>query len=161
LPWDLELDYEQAKKIIASRLMELRGKRGVRARKATAYCAVLLAQLGNGSRVSGAVDAHTRQPIWFGVSLTRTTGNALMFLRRLRWRCLGDPVILTDRDPWYRDAILRVGFPNRVHQTFGLRSPMERFFGYLKDRTKAFYNNINPKKTLFAPLVGFLELFMH
>jgi len=48
-----------------------------------------------------------------------------------------------------------------VHQTFGLRSSAERFFGYLKHRTRAFYNNINPKKTLFAPLVDFLELFMH
>jgi hypothetical protein len=34
------------------------------------------------------VDAYTRQPIWFGVSLTRTTENALRFLRRLRGRCL-------------------------------------------------------------------------
>ena len=38
---------------------------------------------------------------------------------------------------------------------------VERFFGYLKDRTRVFYNNINPKKTLFTPLLGFLELFMH
>ena len=36
---------------------------------------------------------------------------------------------------------------------------VERFFGYLKDRTRTFYNNINPKKTLFMPLVDFLELF--
>ena len=44
-----------------------------------------------------------------------------------------------------------------MHQTFGVRSSVERFFGYLKDRTRVFYNNINPKKTLFAPLVNFLE----
>jgi 2-iminobutanoate/2-iminopropanoate deaminase len=43
-----------------------------------------------------------------------------------------------------------------VYQTFGLRSSVERFFGYLKDRTRAFYNNINPRKTLFMPLVDFL-----
>jgi len=107
-----------------------------------------------------AVDAYTRQPIWFGVSLTRTTGNALRFLRRLRGRCLGDPVILTDRCPRYREAVSRAGFRNHVHQTFGLRSSVERFFGYLKDRTRVFCNNVNPKKTLFAPLVDFLELFM-
>jgi len=107
------------------------------------------------------VDAVTRQPIWFGVSLTRTTQNALRFLRRLRKRCLGDPVILTDRGPWYRDAVSRAGFRNHVHQTFGLRSSVERFFGYLKDRTRVFYNNINPKKTPFTPLLDFLELFMH
>ncbi len=67
-------------------------------------------------------------------------------------------MILTDRGPWYRDAVIRAGFQNHVHQTFGLRSSVERFFGYLKDRTRVFYNN--PRKTLFAPLVGFLELFM-
>jgi hypothetical protein len=33
---------------------------------------------------------------------------------------------------------------------------VERFFGYLKDRTRVFYNDINPKKTLFTPLVDFL-----
>jgi hypothetical protein len=83
----------------------------------------------------------------------RTTENALRFLRRLRGRCLGDPVILTDRGPWYRDSVIRAGFQSHVHQTFGLRSSVERFFGYLKDRTRVFYNNINPKKALFTPLV--------
>ena len=46
------------------------------------------------------VDAVTRQPIWLGVSLTRTTANVLRFLRRLRGGGAytgGDPVILTDR----------------------------------------------------------------
>ena len=108
-----------------------------------------------------AVDAYTRRPIWFGVSLTRTTQNALRFLRRLRRRCLGDPVILTDRGPWYREAVTRAGFRNHVYQTFGLRSSVERFFGYLKDRTRVFYNNINQKKALFTALVDFLELFVH
>jgi len=107
--------------------------------------------------VWAAVDAETRQPIWFGVSLTRTTANALRFLQRLRRRCLGNPVILTDRGPWYRDSVVRAGFQNHVYQTFGLRSSVERFFGYLKDRTRAFYNNVNPKKTLFTPLVDFLR----
>jgi len=75
--------------------------------------------------------------------------------------CVGDPVILTDRGPRYRDAVTRAGFQNHIHQTFGLRSSVERFFGYLKHRTRAFYNNINPKKTLLTPLVDFLELFVH
>jgi transposase-like protein len=47
------------------------------------------------------------------------------FLRRLRKRCLGNPVILTDRGPWYRDSVVRAGFQNHVHQTFGLRSSVE------------------------------------
>ncbi|PSN87434.1 hypothetical protein B9Q03_10570 [Candidatus Marsarchaeota G2 archaeon OSP_D] len=46
------------------------------------------------------VDTCTRKPISFGVSLTRTTQNALRFLHRLRKRRLGNPVILTDRESW-------------------------------------------------------------
>jgi len=38
---------------------------------------------------------------------------------------------------------------------------VERFFGYLKDRSRVFYNNINQKKALFTALVDFLELFVH
>jgi len=53
------------------------------------------------------------------------------------------------------------GFQNHAYQTFGLRSSVERFFGYPKDRTRTFYNNINPRKTLFMLLVDFLELFVH
>ena len=67
-----------------------------------------------------AVDAYTRQPIWFGVSLTRTTENALRFLRRLRKRCLGDPVILTDRDHGIvKRSPARAGFRNHVHRPLG------------------------------------------
>jgi len=33
-------------------------------------------------------------------------------------------------------------------------------FGYLKDRTRVFYN-INLKKTFFEPILGFLKLFVH
>ena len=90
----------------------------------------------------------------------KTSENALRFLRRLRTRCLDDPVIPTDRGSWYREAVIRAGFHNHIHQTFGLRSSVERFFGNLKDRTRVFYNNVNPKKTLFGPLVGFLELLV-
>jgi len=57
--------------------------------------------------------------------------------------------------------VSRAGFRNHVHQTFGLRSSVELFFGYLKDRTRVFYNNINQKKTIFTPLLDFLELFVH
>jgi len=33
------------------------------------------------------------------------------------------------------------------YQRFGLRNAVERFFGYLKQRTRRFYNNINTWKT--------------
>jgi transposase-like protein len=74
---------------------------------------------------------------------------------------VGDPVIYPDRGPWYREAVTRAGFRNHVYQSFGLRSSVESSFGYLKGRTRFFYYDINPRRTLFAPLADFLELFMH
>ena len=52
------------------------------------------------------MDAYTRQPIWFGVSLTRTTANALRFLQRLRRRCRGNQDIFTDGGPWWRYSVV-------------------------------------------------------
>ena len=39
-------------------------------------------------------------------------------------------------------ALDRLGLEYR-YQRFGLRNIVERFFGYLKERTRRFYNNIN------------------
>jgi transposase-like protein len=33
------------------------------------------------------------------------------------------------------------------YQRFGIRNAVERFFGYIKQRTRRFYNNINSWKT--------------
>ncbi len=90
-----------------------------------------------------------------------TAENALRSLRGLK-RCPSDPVILTGRGPRYRGALPSgTGLPQPRAEAFGLRSRVERFFGFLEDRTRVFYNNINPKKTLFVPHVSFLELFTH
>jgi hypothetical protein len=60
---------------------------------------------------------------------------------------VGDPVILTDRGPWYREAVTRAGFRGHVHRRLGCVALLvERFFGYLKDRSRVFYNNTNPKE---------------
>jgi transposase-like protein len=50
--------------------------------------------------------------------------------------------MLVDRGPWYRWALERLGLKYQ-HQRFGLRNSVERFFGYIKQRTRRFYNNIN------------------
>jgi trimethylamine-N-oxide reductase (cytochrome c) len=51
-------------------------------------------------------------------------------------------MIIVDRGPWYRWALERLGLKYK-YQRFGLRNAVERFFGYLKQRTRRFYNNIN------------------
>ena len=66
----------------------------------------------------------------------------LKFLRIVLDRCLNKPLIIVDRGPWYRWALERLGLKYR-YQRFGLRNTVERFFRYIKQRTRRFYNNIN------------------
>ena len=53
-----------------------------------------------------------------------------------------ESTFLVDGAPWYKEAFNRLGLPY-LHVTFGDRNPIERLFGYLKHRTRIFYNNIN------------------
>jgi transposase-like protein len=59
----------------------------------------------------------------------------MKFLRILLDRCINKPLIAVDRDPWYRWALEKLGIEYR-YQTFGSRNRVERFFGYLKQRTR-------------------------
>ena len=44
-------------------------------------------------------------------------------------------MIIVDRGPWYRWALERLGLKYR-YQRFGIRNAVERFFGYIKQRTR-------------------------
>jgi putative transposase len=70
---------------------------------------------------------------------------AIEFLRKVLDSCEGKPVIIVDRGPWYRWALDRLGM-TYFHETFGNRNKIERWFREMKERTKRFYNNVNPKK---------------
>jgi transposase-like protein len=70
----------------------------------------------------------------------------MKFLRIVLGRCINKPLVIVDRDPWYRWALERLGLKYR-YQRFGIRNRVERFFRYLKQRTRRFYNNINSWKT--------------
>jgi len=61
---------------------------------------------------------------WVFPPLTRTTENAL---RLVDWEQGVSETLFTDRGACYREAVLRAGFHNHVHQTFGVRSSVERF----------------------------------
>jgi transposase-like protein len=71
---------------------------------------------------------------------------AIKFMRMVLDRCLNKPLVIVDRGPWYRWALERLGLKYR-YQRFGLRNAVERFFGYLKQRTRRFHNNINTWST--------------
>jgi len=66
----------------------------------------------------------------------------LKFLRTVLDKCLNKPLIVVDRGTWYRWSLERLGL-KYIHQRFGIRNNVERFFGYIKQRTRRFYNNIN------------------
>jgi transposase-like protein len=66
----------------------------------------------------------------------------LVFLRKALRICTNNPSVIVDRGPWYRWAIERLGLKYR-YQRFGIKDAIERFFGYLKQRIRRFYNNMN------------------
>ena len=92
--------------------------------------------------VWSAVDVDSGEILAIYASWSRSMIVALKFIRMVLDKCLNKPLIIVDRGPWYRWALERLGLEYR-YQRFGLRNIVERFFGYLKQRTRRFYNNIN------------------
>ena len=88
------------------------------------------------------VDVDSRELPALEASYGRGCLNALIFLEKALKLCINKPMIVVDRGLWYRRALDRLGLKYR-YQRFGVRNSVERFFGYLKQRTKKFYNNIN------------------
>ena len=96
--------------------------------------------------VWSAVDVDSGEILAIYASRSRNMLIAIKFMRMVLDRCLNKPLVIVDRGPWYRWALERLGLKYR-YQRFGLRNAVERFFGYLKQRTRRFYNNINTWKT--------------
>ena len=92
--------------------------------------------------VWSAVDVDSGEILAIYASRSRSMLIALKFLRIVLDRCLNKPLIIIDRGPWYRWALERLGIRYR-YQRFSLRNTVERFFGYIKQRTRRFYSNIN------------------
>ena len=96
--------------------------------------------------VWSAVDVDSGEILAVYASWSRNMLIALKFMRMVLDRCINKPTMIVGRGPWYRWALERLGLRYR-YQRFGLRNTVERFFGYIKQRTKRFYNNINTWKT--------------
>jgi transposase-like protein len=92
--------------------------------------------------VWSALDVDSGEILAIYASWSRSMIVALKFIRMVLDKCLYKPLIIVDRGPWYRWALERLGLEYR-YQRFGLRNIVERFFGYLKQRTRRFYNIIN------------------
>ena len=85
-----------------------------------------------------AIDVDNREVIAIHVSTTRTSLDALYFLRKVLECCENEPLILVDGGPWYRWALQRLGL-RYDHQTFGERNAIEQWYSLFKARVKRFW----------------------
>jgi len=81
--------------------------------------------------VWSAVDVDSGEILAIYASRSRNMLIAIKFLDR----CLNKPLIVVDGGPWYRWALERLGLKYQ-YKTFGIRNAVERFFGYIKQRTR-------------------------
>ena len=85
-----------------------------------------------------AIDITNWEILGVWVSQGRAEIEAYSFLRYILKKCTNQPKILVDRGPWYKPALNRLGV-EWEHVTFGLRNPIEQWFGILKHRINLFY----------------------
>jgi transposase-like protein len=115
-----------------------------RARRLVAVDETVLKVKGQICYLWAAVDVDTNEVLAVYASRGRGIPSAIKFLRKVLDSCVGKPVIVVDRGPWYRWALDRLGI-TYFHETFGNRNRIERWFREMKERTKRFYNNVNAK----------------
>jgi transposase-like protein len=113
-----------------------------RFRDAVAVDETVVKMHGLRAYVWSAVDVDSGEILAVYASRSRNILIALKFMRIVLDKCINKPMIIVDRGPWYRWALERLRLKYK-YQRFGLRNTVERFFGYIKQRTKRFYNNIN------------------
>ena len=61
--------------------------------------------------------------------------------------CSNKPMVIIDRGPWYRWALDRLGLEYE-YQRFSMKSRVERFFRYLKERTMVFYHKLSARNNI-------------
>jgi len=77
--------------------------------------------------------------------------DALLFLSRALGACTNKPMFVVEGGPRYSWAFRELGLEH-YHETFGDRSRVERFFGSLKRRTRAFFKDVNTGRSSIASL---------
>ncbi|WP_082230150.1 DDE-type integrase/transposase/recombinase [Halorubrum lipolyticum] len=69
--------------------------------------------------VWAAVDVETFELIQIEVSPGRSYLDALLFVKQVLKRCLGEPVVLVDRGPWYNWALNDLNRCESRRETWG------------------------------------------
>jgi transposase-like protein len=96
-----------------------------------------------------AIDVHSREIVYIGLSSGRTDWEAATFIRKVLDLCAGTPIFLTDRGPWYEKAFRKMGIRFQ-RMTHGLRNSIEQWFGLLKSRTKRFHNSFPHRSSIHS-----------
>jgi len=84
--------------------------------------------------VWSALDVDSGELLALDASYGRSCLNAITLLKKALKLCSNKPLVIVDRSPWYRWALDRLGLKYQ-YQRFGLKNTVERFSGYLKQRT--------------------------
>jgi transposase-like protein len=87
-----------------------------------------------------AIDICNYEILGVWVTKGRASLEAYSFIKHILKRCVNKPKILVDGGPWYKPALERLKI-EWEHVTFGLRNPVEQWFGIFKHRIKRFYRN--------------------
>lgn len=103
------------------------------------------------------IDVETREIIAFHVSPTREGLNATFFLKKIMSACINKPLLVVDGAGWYPWTCERFGLTCQ-RMTRWLRNSIEQCYKFVKDRTRAFYNNFGCNK--FGKGLEHVRMFM-
>ena len=88
--------------------------------------------------VWNAIDIDRGVILAVHVSTTRTSFDALYFLKKILELCENKPLIIVDKGPWNGWALQRLGLRYK-HETFGERNAIEGWYSLFKARVKRFW----------------------
>jgi len=105
-----------------------------------------------------AIDIESWAVLGVWITHGRSSFEAYGFIRHVLELCENKPKILVDGGPWYPYALQRLGL-DWEHVTFGLRNPIEQWFGILKHRINLFYRRW-PHNTSLQDAQSWIEAFV-
>ena len=111
--------------------------------------------------VWAAIDVDSWEIVSVMVTEWRTSIDAIKFARDILKYCDNKPVIKTDRGPWYRWTLQRLGLKHE-YETFGERNAIEGWFNILKARLKRFWKRFPfnaSKESLESWITAFVALY--
>jgi len=109
-----------------------------RTRRAVAVDETKVKLENNQIYIWNAIDVDDRSILAVHVSSSRTSFDAIYFLKKVLEKCENKPLILVDRGPWYKWALQRLGLEYK-HQRFGERNAIEQWYSLFKARVKRFW----------------------